>query len=270
MEPIQNSTIKEQMRVRNESEARTRESEIYAKYTEKIRSMVPLKKYEISSFVVIGIIVGIVFWIASSFIGFLIGFFGTIGAGYLLNNNVNTANRNQEKQKQELMEQAKREIAEEYRKADLKTQQEIAAYDAGVKNYCNKILNNAENISDMVEHQLKMFDRSISHADHGSHMRFVEANLIYTVQTYGITYSFDSRYTNSMDNFDFKKKRFRDLNTPEECEGLAKALAKMTIMGMKKKYPANSMNITVSHNDANVTLHYRGANKDFIPARDIV
>lgn len=39
---------------------------------------------------------------------------------------------------------------------------------------------------------------------------------------------------------------------------------------MKSLYPPNSINITLSHKDAQVTLRFRGANKNFIPARDIM
>ena len=35
-------------------------------------------------------------------------------------------------------------------------------------------------------------------------------------------------------------------------------------------YPPNSINISLSHNDAQVTLHFKGANKNFVPARDIM
>ena len=115
-----------------------------------------------------------------------------------------------------------------------------------------------------------MFERMIFHADHGAHMRFVEADLIYTVNTYGITYSYNSKYTNTQDDYNFNRERYRDLKSTAECEGLAQALAKMTMAKMKKSHPANSMNITVSHMDAQVTLHFKGANKNFVPARDIL
>ena len=110
----------------------------------------------------------------------------------------------------------------------------------------------------------------ISHADHGSNMAFVEADLVYTETNTGITYTYhDSRYSNSIDDFNFSKKRFRDLHSPEECEGLAFALARMTLRRMKQVYPAQSMRIEVSHNDAEVTMHYRGANPNYVPPKDI-
>ncbi len=60
----------------------------------------------------------------------------------------------------------------------------------------------------MIDHQEMMFQRMISHADHGSNMAF--------------------------------------------------ALARMTLRRMKQVYPAQSMRIEVSHNDAEVAMHYRG------------
>ena len=39
---------------------------------------------------------------------------------------------------------------------------------------------------------------------------------------------------------------------------------------MKTLYPANSMKVSVNHIDAKVTMHFQGANANFIPARDIL
>ena len=62
----------------------------------------------------------------------------------------------------------------------------------------------------------------------------------YRVVKTGILYSYQSRYINPPDDFNFEKERFRNLKSDTECEGLARALAKMTI-GRKKhcnRYPA--------------------------------
>lgn len=48
-----------------------------------------------------------------------------------------------------------------------------------------------------------------------------------------------------------------------------KAIAKMTIAAMKKKYPPNSLRILVDHVDAEVTLHFKAANANYVPPRDI-
>ncbi|MEE1351335.1 MAG: hypothetical protein UHM23_04715, partial [Clostridia bacterium] len=86
----------------------------------------------------------------------------------------------------------------------------------------------------------------------------------------GINFNYQSSYTNPQDDYSFEKQRYRDLHTDAECEGLAQALAKMTIKQMKSIYPPNSISITVSHNDAAVTMHFKSANKNFVVARDIV
>ena len=43
----------------------------------------------------------------------------------------------------------------------------------------------------------------------------------------------------------------------------------MTLRRMKQVYSAQSMRIEVSHNDAEVTMHYRGANPNYVPPKDI-
>ena len=65
-----------------------------------------------------------------------------------------------------------------------------------------------------------------------------------------------------------------DLFTPmidhaDHGSNMAFALARMTLRRMKKVYPAQSMRIEVSHNDAEVTMHYRGANPNYVPPKDI-
>ena len=113
-----------------------------------------------------------------------------------------------------------------------------------------------------------MFQRMISHADSGSNMRFVETDFTYQVVRTGIMYSYQSRYTNPQDDFNFDKQRFRNLNSDTECEGLAQALAKLTIRRMNKLYPTLS-SINVGHVDAEVILHFKMPNSNFVNATDI-
>ena len=101
----------------------------------------------------------------------------------------------------------------------MKTQKEAAAYDTEVRKYCDRAMAKADLFTPMIDHQEMMFQRMISHADHGSNMAF--------------------------------------------------ALARMTLRRMKQVYPAQSMRIEVSHNDAEVTMHYRGANPNYVPPKDI-
>ncbi len=51
-----------------------------------------------------------------------------------------------------------------------------------------------------------------------------------------------------------------------ECGGHTRALAKLITNQMMGLYPANPINITLTHNDAQVTLRFKGANKKSIPA----
>ena len=157
-----------------------------------------------------------------------------------------------------------------YAEADHKTMQQIRQYESEVDAYHKKVLSNTGTIKEMVDHVTMMFQRMISHADSSSHKKFIETDFTYAVRKTGIIFNYHSSYTNPQDDYNFEKQRFRDLHTDAECEGLAQALAKMTIKNMKTLYPPSSLSISVSHNDANVTMHFKAANKNFIPARDIV
>lgn len=204
------------------------------------------------------------------FSGILIGLAIGIGVWIVVNQSVKTSNSNIDGEKQRLQDAANSEICQEYIRADQRTQQEINAYERDVKMYAQKVMTKSESITPMVDHVVDMFQRMISHADTGAHMKFIEIDFTYQVVTEGIKYSYQSRYTNPQDDYNFNRERYRDLSTPAECEGLARALAKLVINKMKSLYPSNSINISLNHNDAQVTLHFKGANKNFVPARDIM
>lgn len=271
MNPIANSTIKEQMRQRNECMAQSRESQIWSQLAANLNSLTYRSKQNFSPFGIGVGILGVV--LAFSGLGFSGIFAGlTVGTGIwiAMNQSVKTSNANIDSEKQRLQDAANNEIRQEYMRADQRTQQEISAYERDVKIYAQKVMEKAESISPMVDYVVSMFQRMISHADAGAHMKFIEADFTYQVITSGIKYSYQSCYSNPQDDYNFNKERYRDLNSPAECEGLAQALAKLAINKMKRIYPPNSINISLSHNDAQVTLHFKGANKNFVPARDIM
>ena len=232
MNPITNSVIKEQMRQRNESMAQSRETQIRSQLTANLNNLSYKGKHNFSPFGIGGGILGIVLAVSGvGFSGILVGLAVGTGVWIAMNQSVKTSN---------------------------------------VKMYAQKVMAKSESIAPMVEHVVGMFQRMISHADAGAHMKFIEADFTYQVINSGIKYSYQSRYTNPQDDYDFNKERYRDLNSPAECEGLAQALAKLVINKMKSIYPPNSINISLNHNDAQVTLHFKGANKNFVPARDIM
>lgn len=271
MNPITNSTIKEQMRQRNESMAQSRETQIRSQLAANLNRLTYKKTYDFSPFGIGGGVLGVILAFSGfGFSGILVGL--AIGAGgwVFLNQKIKSSNADIDSEKQRLQDIANNEIRQEYARADQRTQQEISTYERDVKMYAQKVLAKSESIAPMVDHVVSMFQRMISHADAGAHMKFIEADFTYQVITSGIKYSYQSRYTNPQDDYNFNKERYRDLHTPAECEGLAQALAKLAINKMKSIYPPNSINISLSHNDAQVTLHFKGANKNFVPARDIM
>ena len=271
MNPITNSPVKERYRQNNEAIAQNQERQIQNKLAQDIASLQMKNKYSATWFLILGTILGVVIAFAGvGFAGVIIGAVIGLGVWIALNIGVNNYNSNLEDKKRDLQQRAQRDIFDVYNASEQKTVREINAYDAEVKTYSQKILKNSESISPMVDSVTNMFQRMISHADAGAHMRFIEADFTFQVINTGITYSYQSKYTNPQDDFNFNRERYRDLKSEAECEGLAEALAKLTMAKMKTLYPANSMKISVSHIDAKVTMHFQGANANFIPARDIL
>lgn len=270
MNPITNSPIKESMRQSNEEEARYNEAQINLRLRNDINAL-QFKPYFrkgvcitlMAVFAILGAIIG------KSFVGFLVGAALGAGAFGFLNLYRKNQNREVENQRHLLEQKAQEEIRNAYNEADRKTRMQIDRYDKDVQQYTQTILRKAETISPMVDRTVSMFQRMVSHADASSNIRFVEADFTYKVNRNGITYSYQSRYTNPQDDFNFDRERFRNLNLDTECEGLAQALAKLTIKKMMGLYPPNSLNISLSHIDAAVTLHFKSANKNFVAAVDI-
>lgn len=291
MNPIPNSPIKEGMRQQYESQAAAREVQINNKLNSDCNNIQNDARNRINQIHakplpsttpcwVISIILGIIFASFAGFVGFLIGAGIGVGIYFFWINSIKQGNNNLEEQKRRiqheaneeanrLRQRAANEIRAAYADADRRTQQDIDRYDAEVKQNCQAILKKPDAFKAMVDHSVMMFERMVSHADSASNRKFVETDFTYKVEVHGICYKYQSTYSNPKDDFNFDRERYRNLNSREECEGLAQAIAKMTISKMKSKYPPNSLTITVSHIDAEVTMHYKSANKNYVPPRDI-
>lgn len=270
MNQITNSPVKEAMRQQNLSEARMKESQIRNDLYTRTSKIVPKKKFPGGLCIWLALGGGILGVIGlKGYESFFLGAIAGVITYFCLNLWVSSENSSAEAEKKRLTQEAENEIRKAYDEADRKTVQQINAYDNEVKQYCQTILQKASSISSMVQHNTDMFQRMVSHADTGSNKRFVETDFTYKVINTGIIYSYQSRYTNPQDDYNFDKQRFRNLKSDSECEGLAQALAKLTTKKMMSLYPPNSLNITVSHVDSEVTLHYKAANKNFVAARDI-
>ena len=271
MNPITNSPVKERMRQKNESSARSQEMQINTELNNRLNSLVPKNKQQGTPFIVGGLILGIVFAIGGLGLDWILygAILGVI-TWAVTNAVVKSSNSNLESEKQRLRDQAANDIRKAYEEADRRTYQEIASYDDDVKAYSKKALSRAESLEPMVLHVTNMFQRMISHADSGAHMKFIESDFTFAVEKSGITYRYQSQYTNPQDDYNFNRERYRDLSCDAECEGLARALAKLTMKKMTSLYPRNSINMSLSHEDAVVTLHFKGANPNFVPARNIM
>lgn len=291
MNPIPKSPIKEGMRQQHEAQAAAREAQINIKLNNDCNNLQINAQNRISQIHakplptttpcwVMSIIIGLFIASIGGFIGFLIG--AAIGVGIYLFwvNTIKQENGNLEDEKRRIQREADEEanrlkqkaandIRAAYADADRRTQNDIDRYDAEVKRNCQAILKKPDAFKAMVDHSVMMFERMVSHADSSSNRKFVEADFTYKVEVHGICYKYQSTYSNPKDDFNFDKERYRNLNTREECEGLAQAIAKMTIAKMKSNFPPNSLTITVDHIDAEVTMHFKSANKNYVPPRDI-
>lgn len=291
MNPITNSPIKEAMRQRYHNEAVNREAQITNQLnndciavqndaSNRIRSIT--YKNKPSGYACLGLVIGLGILLAcvGGGIGFGIGAFLGVALYVVwvvrtkqLNADMNTRKSNIQTEANrklgQLRNNADFQIRAAYDEADRRTQHDIDQYDAEVKRNCQAILKKADTFGPMVDHAVNMFQRMVSHADAGSNRKFVETDFTYKIELYGICYKYQSSYSNPKDDFNFDKQRYRNLTTREECEGLAQAVAKMVMSKMKSLYPPNSLNITVSHIDAEVTMHFKAANKNYVPPRDI-
>lgn len=291
MNPITNSPIKEAMRQKYHNIAANKETQITNQLnndcisvqneaSNRIRSIV--YKNKPSGYWCLGVAIGIGIFFAgmAGGTGFIIGAIIGVGIYVAWIYKINQINSDLDASKiriqseadnkvQQLRNNAASQIRAAYNEADRRTQQEIDQYDAEVKRNCQTILKKPDAFAAMVDHAVSMFQRMVSHADSASNRKFVETDFIFKVELYGICYKYQSTYSNPKDDFNFDRQRYRNLTTKEECEGLAQAIAKMTMSKMKSLYPPNSLNITVSHIDAEVTLHFKAANKNYVPPRDI-
>lgn len=291
MNPITNSPIKEAMRQQYHNIAANKEAQITNQLnndclavqndaSNRIRTIT--YKNKPSGYACLGLAIGIGIFFAgmAGGTGLIIGAIIGIGLYVAWVFKINQINSDLDASKiriqseadskvQQLRNTAASQIRAAYNEADRRTQQDVDQYDAEVKRNCQTILKKSDAFAAMVDHAVNMFQRMVSHADSASNRKFVETHFTYKVELYGICYKYQSTYSNPKDDFNFDRQRYRNLTTKEECEGLAQAIAKMTMSKMKSLYPPNSLNITVSHIDAEVTLYFKAANKNYVPPRDI-
>lgn len=290
MEPIDNRSIRVKMRLQNEEEAAKKEEEIRKRLdgdisrargelSDRLHRLQKKKLPEPSTCLWMmfggGILTELIFniFLVGAILGLIIFLFQRITTeqnNTSVDEDTIKFQTETEKKIEHLKADAEKEITALHLAAEEKTRKELARYDAEVKRNCLFILDNrAKDLEGMLKHTVEVFQRMISHADTSSSRKFVVASLIFKVELYRILYSYESTYTNPLSDYNFEENRYRNLSGPEECEGLAQALAKLTIQRVRCLYPPNSIHITVSHVDAEVTLHFRAANKNYIPPKDI-
>ncbi len=262
MEPITNSVVKERIRLRIEDEIGKEIYEINCKANEEIYKLKPKNLPDPIGWGCLGLILAC----------------GTFGIGFLvclLGYHIHKAavegdNEAIEIKKKKIRADADAKIAKLKQTADLKTRKEILAYDTDVQRHVKSASTKTKELGPMVAHVAMMFERMISHADKGTNKRFIEAYFTFEVTKTMIIYHYQSTYTNSNDNYDFDKNRYKLLTEDAECEALAQVLTVLSTKKVIAKYPANSVNINVTHNDAKVTIHFKAANPNFINSIKII
>lgn len=291
MNPIPNSPIKERFRQQYEAEAKSKEEQIERKLnidlanvqnelTSRLNSVTYKNRPTMTPGVIMVIVLAIIGGSIASGVGLVIGIVLAVVLYYLWCKSIKDYNDNMDANKQkmsieadqkcqQLRNSATSQIRSAYAEADRRTQHDIDQYDSEVKKNCQKILQKPDAFKPMVDHTVDMFQRMVSHADSASNRKFVETDFTFKVELYGICYKYQSTYSNPKDDFNFDRERFRNLSSLEECEGFAQAIAKMTMSKMKSLYPPNSLNIIVGHVDAEVSMHFKSANKNYVPPRDI-
>ena len=270
MQPITNSRVKEEIRQKNERQARELEHQMTMKLRDNLKEKQgDDEKAVLSRCIAAAIIIAVINFLFGGSFGTLIGLEILTGIPIcLVITGLSGAASKIKNTEAKMQQQMQDEIAQMYRDSEEKTRREIKEYDETVAQYAKKILMSASKISAMTDHAVEMFQRMISHADDGAYNSFIEVDFIYEVLRSEIKYYYESQYANPRDSYSFKKGMFRDLETAAECEGLAQALAKIIIVKMKELY--QTANIKVSHEDAKVTLHFRCANPKARIFRDII
>lgn len=307
MKPIQNSAVKERTRLRNENEANAQimkirnaeqqqqariqsdaqqqEEHIQQKLSANLKPYQQLTDALAVVFIVVGV-VGLFLFIPSA--GFFSGLFLSAVTGGIVCGGLSYLSAYKTKEFQEaahdalrqvdldrtaklesLMKSIQKRVVTVQLQADDKTSREIQAYEREVNIYAQKILKSPALIDPIIERTVQMFQRVISHADTASHIPFIQTYLTFTVNPSGISYQYPSQYSNPQSDFNFERERYHNLHTDSECEGLAQAVAKLSKVRMIKLYPPNSIQIQVEHMDAQVTMRFQGANKNYVPAKDI-
>ncbi len=135
-------------------------------------------------------------------------------------------------------------------------------HEAAVTNYCQSVIRR-EYVKPMAEHLTMSFRRGVDGADRSAAVKYIDVRLNYTVTNTAVTFQDDRGDTLPLLSYVFADENAPDLNSIEECEGLAQALAKRVVLNMKSVYSSSTMKIALRHTDAVVSLRFTDNNPNY-------
>jgi|GEM_PF-2112751 len=164
------------------------------------------------------------------------------------------------------LEAEKKRLTEQ---AEAEAMDEIGIYKANTQAAAKKIYAGRDGIKSVVDFLKRNFREAVSGAcsDAANYEPIVKGHMTFMVTTQMVEAS-GAYYTAQ---FVFKKERFHDLTRDYECEGMAEALYRLLKENVAKSVPAaQGLKLTMDHVDAKVTVGFELANKNFVPASNIL
>ncbi len=136
------------------------------------------------------------------------------------------------------------------------------AHADGVAAYCQSVIH-SEYIRPMAEHLTLSFRKAVDNASRDSTVKYVDVIFGYTVNCDCVTVQDSRGGDQPLLSYVFAKENAPTLGSPEQCEGLAQALAKRVVLGMKAAYPSPTMKVALRHTDAIVSLRFTDNNPNY-------
>lgn len=155
-----------------------------------------------------------------------------------------------------LQQEAQEKTRQAYEQAAQATKQQVASYEAEVRQITKKILTNPSAIAPMKDFLFDKLEQAISRANMDSTVPEISADLTYTVETEGIK--------TASDYYSFQTNQYAPLDNDMKCEALAIALRALVDHEMKTQYPNDVFQIRATQAGTEITLYFSASNPNYI------